>query len=193
MNDYKNQFEEILALVAKEKASDLHLSVGRHPTLRISGNLVALAKQPILTAQDISGIVFSIIAAIAFGLWTVFHDQAAKHVNSLLGAIIVSLTAVILGMFLLLPHIKTTSLVSNPKGIIFAVLAGICALAIDYFALKAYGTGIEVSIAGPIIIGGSIVVASTIGFFMGDSISIAKIVGLIFVIVGSIVLAVASK
>ena len=139
------------------------------------------------------GIVFSIIAAIAFGLWTVFHDQAAKHVNSLLGAIIVSLTAVILGMFLLLPHIKTTSLVSNPKGIIFAVLAGICALAIDYFALKAYGTGIEVSIAGPIIIGGSIVVASTIGFFMGDSISIAKIVGLIFVIVGSIVLAVASK
>ena len=61
MNDYKNQFEEILALVAKEKASDLHLSVGRHPTLRISGNLVALAKQPILTAQDISGIVFSII------------------------------------------------------------------------------------------------------------------------------------
>jgi len=61
MNDYKNQFEEILALVAKEKASDLHLSVGRHPTLRISGNLVALAKHPILTAQDISGIVFSII------------------------------------------------------------------------------------------------------------------------------------
>lgn len=60
-NDYKKRLDELMALVAKEKASDLHLSVGRHPSLRISGDLVALIKQPVLTAPDTEGMVFSII------------------------------------------------------------------------------------------------------------------------------------
>ncbi len=62
MNDQNKQFEELIALVAKEKASDLHLSVGRHPTLRISGELIALVKQPILTSKDIEEMVFSILS-----------------------------------------------------------------------------------------------------------------------------------
>ena len=90
-----------------------------------------------------------------------------------------------MGLILLLPNIKTTTLFSNPKGILFAVLAGICALVIDYFALKAYGSGLAISIAGPIIIGGSIVVAVLIGFFLGESITLIKIIGLAFVIVGA--------
>ena len=61
MNDYKKQLDDLMMLVAKEKASDLHLSVGRHPSLRISGELTALVKQPVLTAKDTEGMVFSII------------------------------------------------------------------------------------------------------------------------------------
>jgi transporter family protein len=131
------------------------------------------------------GIIFATIAAIAFGAWTVFHQQAADKINYLFGAIIVSFTAVILGSIFLLPNIKSTALFSNPKGILFAVLAGICALAIDYFALKAYGSGLAISVAGPIIIGGSIAIAASIGFFLGESITLMKILGLLFVIIGS--------
>lgn len=94
------------------------------------------------------GITFAIIAAIAFGIWTVFHQQASDKINYLFGAIIVSFTAVVVGLVFLLPKIKSTTLFSNPKGILFAVLAGVCALAIDYFALKAYGSGLSVSVAG---------------------------------------------
>lgn len=61
MNDYKKQFEELLSLVVKEKASDLHLSVGRHPTLRISGELVPLVKMPVLAAADTEGLVSLIL------------------------------------------------------------------------------------------------------------------------------------
>ena len=139
------------------------------------------------------GIIFSVIAAIAFGLWTVFHQQAADKINYLLGAIIVSLTAVVVGLIFLLPNIKTINFSSNPKGILFVVLAGICALAIDYFALKAYGSGLAISIAGPIIIGGSIAVAVSVGFFLGESITLMKIIGLLFVIIGSGILAIVSK
>ena len=43
--------------VAEEGASDLHLAVGRHPVLRISGKLISLEKKPILTPSDTEGLV----------------------------------------------------------------------------------------------------------------------------------------
>lgn len=131
------------------------------------------------------GIIFAIVAAIAFGVWTVFHQQASDKINYLFGAILVSLTAVIVGLLFLLPKLKSTQLYTNPKGILFAVLAGVCALAIDYFALKAYGSGLSVSVAGPIIISGSIAIAAVIGFFLGESITLIKIVGLLLILIGS--------
>ncbi len=137
----------------------------------------------------ILGIIFALIAAVAFGAWTVFEQLAANKINYLFGAIIVSLTAVIIGLIFLLPRIKTTQLYSDPKGFLFAFLAGVCALAIDYFAFKAYGSGLAVSVAGPIIIGGSTAVAAVIGFMMGDSITWLKLLGIILVIAGSGILA----
>lgn len=140
-----------------------------------------------------SGILLAVIAAIAFGFWTVFHQQAANKIDYLAGAIIISLTAVILGLIFLLPRIKSAALFTNPKGILFAVLAGVCALTIDFFALKAYGSGLAVSVAGPIIIGGSIAIAAVIGLFMGESLSLMKVLGLIFVIAGASILAAYGK
>ncbi len=140
-----------------------------------------------------SGILFAIITAVAFGVWTVFHQQAANKIDFLFGAILVSLTAAVLGLVFLLPKIKTTTLFTNPKGILFAVLAGVCALAIDYFALKAYGSGLAVSVAGPIIIGGSIAVAAIIGFLLGESVTLMKVLGLLLVIAGSGILSAVSR
>jgi len=140
-----------------------------------------------------SGIIFAIIAAVSFGVWTVFHQQASENINSLLGAIIVSLTAVIIGIILLWPKFDLAIAGAKPKGIIFAVLAGICALAIDFFALKAYSSGLTVSVGGPIIIAGSIAIASVIGFFLGESVTILKITGLVLIIAGSAILTGFSK
>ena len=76
-------------------------------------------------------------------------------------------------------------LFTNPKGILLLVFAGICALGIDYFALKAYSSGSPISIIGPIIIAGSIALAAFIGFFLGESVHVMKIVGLILVLIGA--------
>ena len=135
-----------------------------------------------------AGIIFAILGALAFGLWTVFHQQASTYINNLFGAIIVSFTAFMVGLLIFLPNLKSTTLYTNPKGILFAVLAGICALGIDYFALKTYSSGLQVSVGAPIIIGGSIAVASIIGFFLGDSITLLKILGLLLVIGGATIL-----
>lgn len=134
-------------------------------------------------------IIFAIAAALFLGAWTVFHQKAASHINNLFGAIIISLTAVVLGTLILLPQLKSVTLYTNYKGIIFAVLAGVCALALDYFALKAYGSGLTISVAGPIIIAGSVAVAATIGFMLGESITWTKAAGLVLIIAGGAILA----
>ncbi len=136
------------------------------------------------------GIVFALITAVAFGVWTVFHNQASPYINPTFGAIVVSLTAVILGSIILVPQLKNITVFTNQKGIMFVILAGLSAFFIDYFALKTYASGIPISVGGPIIIGGRVVIAAIIGIvFLGESISLIKTAGITLVIVGAAILA----
>ncbi|MEK7575954.1 MAG: PilT/PilU family type 4a pilus ATPase [Patescibacteria group bacterium] len=59
--DYKKELAELVMMVVKEDASDLHITVGRHPTFRVSGSLVPLIKKPILTPQDTEGLIFAML------------------------------------------------------------------------------------------------------------------------------------
>lgn len=56
--DYSSQVKELLSLAVKQKASDLHISWGHRPTLRIGGRLVPLMKMKSLTSADSEGIAF---------------------------------------------------------------------------------------------------------------------------------------
>lgn len=51
--DYKQELSALIDIILHEKASDLHLSVGAHPLIRVSGTLIPLAKKPILTDGDV--------------------------------------------------------------------------------------------------------------------------------------------
>lgn len=51
--DYKKELQALIELILQEKASDLHLSVGAHPMIRVSSTLVPLVKKPILTDADV--------------------------------------------------------------------------------------------------------------------------------------------
>lgn len=55
------QLEELLQLVLKENASDLHLTAGRRPTIRVSGGLVELTKYPTLTGEAVQELVFTML------------------------------------------------------------------------------------------------------------------------------------
>lgn len=59
--DYKKELAELVMMVVKEDASDLHINVGCHPTFRVSGSLVPLVKKPILTPQDTEGFIFAML------------------------------------------------------------------------------------------------------------------------------------
>jgi twitching motility protein PilT len=53
--------KELLELTLKEKASDLHLSVGHPPVLRIAGRLVPLVKKTPFMPEDIQQLAFSLM------------------------------------------------------------------------------------------------------------------------------------
>ena len=133
--------------------------------------------------------IFAVLAAGSFGLWTVFHKLASPYVNQIFGAIIVSLTAVIFGAVVFLFKARGVQLFSDPKGIFFIVLAGITAFFIDFLALQAYSRGLSLTIGGPIIIGGSMAVAVLIGFVLGEPITLLKILGIALIVAGGAVLA----
>ena len=61
MADYASQLKELLELTIKQKASDLHISVGHPPTLRIEGSLIPLLKRKNLTLEDAQGLASALM------------------------------------------------------------------------------------------------------------------------------------
>jgi twitching motility protein PilT len=54
-------FAELLMEVVSRRASDLHISAGAHPTIRVRGRLTSLEDYPILSGVDTREIVYSIL------------------------------------------------------------------------------------------------------------------------------------
>jgi twitching motility protein PilT len=61
MIDYKKELEELILTVIRENGSDLHLSVGRNPVIRVAGELIFLLKHPILEKEDTLGFLKQIL------------------------------------------------------------------------------------------------------------------------------------
>lgn len=53
--DYKAALDELIGTVVREGGSDIHLSEGRHPTIRVARNLIPLMKHTQLTKEDTIG------------------------------------------------------------------------------------------------------------------------------------------
>jgi len=61
MANYQAQLEELLEAAAKHNASDVHISVGRYPTLRIDDRLVPLSKHPVVTSENAEGLIENLL------------------------------------------------------------------------------------------------------------------------------------
>jgi len=59
--NYKAELEEFLEIVGENNASDLHLCVGRRPTIRIDGHLRDLPQYPVLTKEHAEELINSLL------------------------------------------------------------------------------------------------------------------------------------
>ena len=71
MNDYTNILHNLLMVVERENASDLHLAPRRKPVMRVNGELITLENREVLSKED----TFNILKEI------VREDQLQKVVN----------------------------------------------------------------------------------------------------------------
>ena len=60
--DHKEKLRELLITAAKQSASDLHIAVGRRPTVRVDGVLVPLQKEQIVTPEIAEGLVLGLLS-----------------------------------------------------------------------------------------------------------------------------------
>ncbi|HFC11143.1 MAG TPA: PilT/PilU family type 4a pilus ATPase [Candidatus Kaiserbacteria bacterium] len=66
------QILELLDTVVAEGGSDLHITSGQHPSIRIAGSLVSLTQRPVLTAEDTEKMLKSIIPEER---WNIFREK----------------------------------------------------------------------------------------------------------------------
>lgn len=60
--DFAKELEDLITTVIRENASDLHISVGRHPMIRVEGALIPLTQKPILTPDVAEGLVMAMLS-----------------------------------------------------------------------------------------------------------------------------------
>lgn len=61
-NNYKQHIGALLSTTAKQNASDLHIVVGKKPTIRLDGVLIALESEQIITPEVAEGLLSSLLS-----------------------------------------------------------------------------------------------------------------------------------
>ncbi len=59
--DFKEKLNGLLLETAKQNASDIHIAVGRRPTIRVDSVLIPLPNEPVLTREEAEGLVFALL------------------------------------------------------------------------------------------------------------------------------------
>ena len=62
--EYLEYFKKLLDAAVSEEASDLDISVGHVPNIRITGQLVPLSQEKVITPKDSEGLAFCLLSEV---------------------------------------------------------------------------------------------------------------------------------
>jgi len=137
-------------------------------------------------------LIGSILLAIIFGFFNVFNKIASGRIFDPLGALLVESTAVlcILLLFVYFSLTGKKSVETTSQGVIFSILAGICVgigSVLYFFIFRSKG---ELSIAGPIVWGGSLLIMAIAGLvLLKEPFGFQKLLGIALSLIGLFLLA----
>lgn len=134
------------------------------------------------------GLAFILIASVAAGFWSILLSRAARSVHPIVGTGIVEGSALLIVVLVVLRQRIEIKSAMNIEGVALLALCGLCVFAVDYFSLRAYESGLEVSVGAPIISSGAILLPAIVGPMLGERIGPAKIVGIVLIGAGIFVL-----
>lgn len=134
-------------------------------------------------------LVYILIAAGAAGMWSVLLSRASKLVHPIVGTGLIEGSALVLVVILILRQRVDLGTALTPLGAFLLVLCGLCVFSVDYFSLRAYEMGMEVSVGAPTIAAGAIFVPTAVGMALGEGVSAPKVLGISLIAVGVLLLA----
>jgi bacterial/archaeal transporter family protein len=129
---------------------------------------------------------YAVIAALLYGAHQIFTRMAADHIGEGLGGFVVEATAalLILAYLAFLWLANRWDQKSNPNGLIYSVLTGICVGAGTIIFFLLFQKGAPLSAVPAILAGGAAIMAVTGILFFRESPSWQRIVGIAFAIIG---------
>lgn len=134
-----------------------------------------------------------VLAAFMFGMYNVFIKLSSDHIEAVLGAVILQFVAAFIGLALLLYLQKSSgeSLQVTSRGIWLAVLAGVAIGVVEIVTFFIFGMGTPVSVGNPLIIGGSLVVTTSVGIiFLREMLNPIQLSAVVLIALGVTLLAV---
>jgi twitching motility protein PilT len=72
--NYAQEVEELILTVIKEQGSDIHITVGAFPTVRVNGELIPLFKRKEMTGEDTAGILRQMVSERVFTNFVVSQE-----------------------------------------------------------------------------------------------------------------------
>ncbi len=108
------------------------------------------------------------VAALMFGLYNVFIKLSADHIQAVLGAVVLQFVAAFIGLGMLayLRLGTTVPLTLSGRGLLLSALAGVAIGLVEIASFVVYARGVAVAVGNPLIVGGSLVVTTGVGYLL---------------------------
>lgn len=118
-----------------------------------------------------SWVLLAALTALCYGLYNFFIKLSSGHIHQMAGAVILQLAAAVIGgIALTYLYLTRNPLAVSPRGVWFAVLAGIFVGLAEILSFYIFSQGVPASTGIPIIIGGTVVAGVLLGVaFLGES------------------------
>jgi len=126
-----------------------------------------------------------LLTVLFFSLYNFFIKVASGSINQVVGAVILQIVAALIGgIVLIYMKFSGRDLVISQKGVIFAILAGIAVGLAEITYFFVYSKGVQASVAIPLVMGGTVLVGSILGFvFLKETFNLWHVLASVMIII----------
>ncbi len=135
-------------------------------------------------------IIVALSSALAYALYNASMKEASGHINHFVGAAILQITAVLVGVLSIIFTKPEINLDFQSKGVIYSVAAGVFVGLAEITMFVVFSKGLSISSGTAIVTGGTVVFGLVIGlFFFKEVLSLQQFIGIASITLGIFLLA----
>ncbi len=130
-------------------------------------------------------IILALTSALAYAFYNASMKGASGHINHFVGAVVLQMTAVLVGGLAILYTKPELNMDIQSKGLLYSIAAGICVGIAEISMFVVFSKGLSVSAGTAIVTGGTVLFGAIIGAsFFKEAVSYQQLIGILFVIFG---------